>query len=298
MANKYQLEERIAKANEKLEKKNALIKKMTIRIEKNIKKIMTFGFSENEANNISKMEFFDLRHTYTNRNLNELTEIHNIVFTIQSAQESIRNAEKEIQKTELKLTDYTAQLDKILAIEKSRTIKPILDFLEVWKKRVKDYYLESFTAYVQAMNHAKSEYQKYNDWYYHEKGMNESEEIQKEKKQSVIDARKAVERFQFLERYIAYEVQDNSTLSVPVVNHQKLDQHLQIEAENKYDNIVNRAVEITGKILDATDLSIGSTGEFNGIIVGENGKAKIETIGAGGYNIQCFHFRTLIPKIN
>ena len=200
MANKYQLEERIAKANEKLEKKNALIKKMTIRIEKNIKKIMTFGFSENEANNISKMEFFDLRHTYTNRNLNELTEIHNIVFTIQSAQESIRNAEKEIQKTELKLTDYTAQLDKILAIEKSRTIKPILDFLEVWKKRVKDYYLESFTAYVQAMNHAKSEYQKYNDWYYHEKGMNESEEIQKEKKQSIIDARKADQRFQYMER--------------------------------------------------------------------------------------------------
>ena len=92
-------------------------------------------------------------------------------------------------------------------------------------------------------------------------------------------------------------MQDNRTLSVPVVNHQKLDQHLQIEAENKYDNIVNRAVEITGKILDATDLSIGSTGELNGIIVGENGKAKIETIGAGGYNIQCFHFRTLIHKI-
>lgn len=158
--------------------------------------------------------------------------------------------------------------------------------------------MESFTAYVQAMNHAKSEYQKYNDWYYHEKGMNESKEIQKEKKQSVIDARKAVERFQFLERYIAYEVQDNSPLSVPVLNHQKLDQHLQIEAENKYDNIVNRAVEITGKILDATDLSIGSTGELNGIIVGKNGKAKIETIGAGGYNIQCFHFRTLIHKIN
>ena len=38
-------------------------------------------------------------------------------------------------------------------------------------------------------------------------------------------------------------------------------------------------------------------GDINGIIVGTEGKAKIQTIGAGGYNIQCFHFRTLIHEI-
>ena len=50
-------------------------------------------------------------------------------------------------------------------------------------------------------------------------------------------------------------------------------------------------------ITDAAALYIGPEGDINGIIVGTEGKAKIQTIGAGGYNIQCFHFRTLIHEI-
>ena len=38
-------------------------------------------------------------------------------------------------------------------------------------------------------------------------------------------------------------------------------------------------------------------GEINGIAEGEKGRAKVETIGAGGYNIQCYHFRVLVNKI-
>ena len=33
---------------------------------------------------------------------------------------------------------------------------------------------------------------------------------------------------------------------------------------------------------------------LNGYIIGTKGCCSIKTIGAGGYNIQCFHFRTLI----
>lgn len=55
--------------------------------------------------------------------------------------------------------------------------------------------------------------------------------------------------------------------------------------------------ETVGTITDAAALYIGPEGDINGIIVGTEGKAKIQTIGAGGYNIQCFHFRTLIHEI-
>ena len=51
-----------------------------------------------------------------------------------------------------------------------------------------------------------------------------------------------------------------------------------------------------GTITDASALYIGPEGDINGYIVGTEGEAKIQTIGAGGYNIQCFHFRTLIHE--
>lgn len=37
--------------------------------------------------------------------------------------------------------------------------------------------------------------------------------------------------------------------------------------------------------------------KLNGYIKGNAGTAKLNTIGAGWYNIQRFHFRTLITKV-
>ena len=77
-----------------------------------------------------------------------------------------------------------------------------------------------------------------------------------------------------------------------------MNKDLDKEADAKYDDIVNRTIELVGKIIDASNLSIGMKGDLNGVIEGEKGKAKVETIGAGGYNIQCFHFRTLIHLLS
>ena len=47
---------------------------------------------------------------------------------------------------------------------------------------------------------------------------------------------------------------------------------------------------------DASYLSIKNV-NLNGYIIGKDGKATVETIGAAGYNIQIYHYRTLIkPK--
>jgi len=51
--------------------------------------------------------------------------------------------------------------------------------------------------------------------------------------------------------------------------------------------------QITG-----SELIIDSrSGDVNGLIWSDKGKAKVQTIGAGGYNIQCYHFRCLVHEV-
>ena len=76
----------------------------------------------------------------------------------------------------------------------------------------------------------------------------------------------------------------------------RLNKNLSEEANRKYDFIIDRTNRIVGQITDASNLSISDNGELNGIVIGTRGTAHVKTVGAGGYNIQCFHFRTYIKE--
>ncbi len=85
-----------------------------------------------------------------------------------------------------------------------------------------------------------------------------------------------------------------------------LEKEIEQEKNNKLIDLMNRVTKITGTITDAKGLYL-ENGDINGIIIGERGKAKVQTIGAGGYNEhiildsgrhgQCYHFRVLINEI-
>ena len=66
----------------------------------------------------------------------------------------------------------------------------------------------------------------------------------------------------------------------------------------KYDNIIAKVEKFCGNVTDASGLYMGHDGTINGIIVGDKGKAKVETIVAGGWNIQIAHYRVLVHKVN
>ena len=89
----------------------------------------------------------------------------------------------------------------------------------------------------------------------------------------------------------------NSTLYYIIKDYTNLDDMVAKEKKAKYELLVNRCKSVIGAIVDAKALRVSGNGELNGYIDGSNGRCKIETIGAGGYNIQCFHFRVLVRKI-
>lgn len=69
------------------------------------------------------------------------------------------------------------------------------------------------------------------------------------------------------------------------------------EAKILIIDLFNRIKKITGeKIYSWTELHYDN-GALNGIVEGENGKAKVESIFAGGYNIQRLHVRVLVHEI-
>ena len=72
----------------------------------------------------------------------------------------------------------------------------------------------------------------------------------------------------------------------------KIEEH---EADLWLLNLYNRVKAITGEVTDCSSLYWGGK-SLNGWVAGKNGNATVETIGAGGYNIQRFHLRVLVHK--
>ena len=66
---------------------------------------------------------------------------------------------------------------------------------------------------------------------------------------------------------------------------------------DRYFELVNKVTNIVGEIDDVSNLEIGMDGTLNGKVYGDKGGAKIETIVAGGYNIQVRHYRVLVHPI-
>lgn len=61
-------------------------------------------------------------------------------------------------------------------------------------------------------------------------------------------------------------------------------------------NLYNDVKAITGTVTDWKNIHFHGKA-LNGIVIGENGKARVEVIEAGGYNIQRLHLRKLVHEV-
>ena len=197
---------------------------------------------------------------------------------------------KDLENAKASLVNYQQQLATETEKANSRNISAIVEFLEQWKARVTSYYNDQFPKYLEARKAWRETASKNCDWHNHgawQMRKDNPEEYNRIEREYKAAKAKYNARWSFIFDYVDGNTFDDA----------KLAKHLQRDADAKYDFIIERTNAIVGTITDATDLHIGDKGDLNGYIKGTRGTAKVETIGAGGYNIQCFHFRTLIKEV-
>lgn len=206
---------------------------------------------------------------------------------------------KDIEEATASLIKYREELEKAIEKDNSRDVEVIKQFLETWKAKVMKRYSEAFNDYYDMRERIskaiadsnEEEYKKMREqlnnrlhgYYVEEPYINRCGK-QDHRRRKIANG-----EWEFICEYVISRKYDEALA--------KLTKDVNDEANRKYDFIIERVNNICGTMTDASDLRIGYNGELNGIIIGTKGKASVKTIGAGGYNIQQFHFRTLVHKI-
>lgn len=154
-----------------------------------------------------------------------------------------------------------------IEINENATIE---EFFKQWKKNAFQYYSKKMEEYFKLKNEGN--------------GMRDT-------KSAITHYRNVIEPFKLENRFLADYLIGWRDWEA------RLDKYLDKEVERKKKQLINRIEKKVGKITDADLLNIGIDGGLEGLIIGEKGKVFIETVYAGGYNIQRLHYRTLIKLI-
>jgi hypothetical protein len=202
--------------------------------------------------------------------------------------------EYELTKTEKELNYSIKQLDELqtdlqIAGEKanSRNVVAITQFLDAWLQRNIEFYTEEKKKYDIALQDYYQHDRDYCNWFNSQR----HNTIKEERTEIENNHKEYRKNFTLSWRHITQFDHGSKEWHVTMQN------DLKEEYNRKYDYIIEKTNEIVGTITDASYLSVDANGNLNGYIIGDRGKANVNTIGAGGYNIQCYHFRTLIHEI-
>ncbi len=232
--------------------------------------------------------------------------------------ESISNNIAKIEEIKASITKYQEQLNTELAREaflRNDVPQTIRDFFEMWKSNAYQYIQARYDSYqdfkvklAQELRAARIEAVQTLPEYERLRAM-KSPELLSDYELSGVYPIPPMDRFlkerHLDSRSIARRKQDAAgpyvtamlKLRTPEERAEWLEKELEAEKRERILELCDRVGKIVGKITDSTNLSL-QNGEICGIIIGEQGAASIQTIGAGGHTIQCFHYRTLVHEVD
>jgi hypothetical protein len=303
-----ELKEKVANAQEKVEKCKATIGKHEVQLAKKLAITAPHGITLENADDIVGDRFFGLPDA-----------VRNAVNDLRWKPEDIKGAQRKLRDAEEILANWQVKLGK--EKEKARFIKGnapqvIIDFLNAWKKLAQEWYIRRYNEYPKF--EAKIEKKAYDLTL---KTMKENREVYAryfDEKGKLHDYHKDLRNIfpsTLINTALKAEHLDYSSvtrakrdyagvvvLKMLEYRNEKerlawLDKTLEADKKAKMIDLIERVNAITGSIEDAKLLTIDVKGNLNGIVSGPKGKAKVDTIGAGGWNIQCWHYRTLVHAL-
>lgn len=255
--------------NNKIEKLNIKINK---NIEKEIKKEKTItkkkNFIEKKQQKIKELEKKDTKNTKENE-----IERYYLNCDIEHLNEDIERLKEEINKINEIIDKDKQQLLKLEEnnkMYKNIDLPALNDFLSNWKTKAIEFYLKESNEYEKHLN-------KENEELKNAKTLNERREVRSQYKNN---------NFSPISKLLVYK-----TLKEKI---DKLNELLDEEIIRKKEKLLKQVILTCGKIQKVQYLEVAADGSLNGIIQGENQTVKVETIYAGGYNIQCLHYRVLV----
>ena len=225
---------------------------------------------------------------------------------IKSTAATLKRAEKFIYKWDMILDkEYTAAREAAekKAEEEKAGLSIVDEFLARWRKQAREYYIELRKKYIverDAKHEVDAEGLRLipaNAWggrKYNEEQIEEIlakfptlDEWKQEKWVREVSYRKFNA---WKARYTKSEI----AIVESMYDEKFLDEILDREVEAKKKKLIATVEKKAGKIINARGLRIGVDGSINGLVEGEIKTVQVETIYAGGHNVQCLHYRTLV----
>lgn len=312
MADINNLKEKVAKAGEKVAKCKGTIERHQKQLDKKNQVVLKQGIVL-DLSSKQKVEDVQMEHRQTDLYW-EISEVKGKLEDIKSATHKLQDAEQILENWKSKL-NVEIEKERFLEGNAPQVIK---DFLEEWKEKAYKWHVKRYDDYIQLirtlkadakaikyeyikntqMDEVKAYQERWNEteeqaieWLLQHKRLNDLEKLLKEKELNYESINKRGINF------AGATVLNMATIRNEEERLSWLNKDLEAEKKAKMLDLIYRINAVVGTITDATGLRISNKGNLDGFILGEEGKAKVETIGAGGYAIQVFHYRTLVHKI-
>lgn len=209
--------------------------------------------------------------------------------------DDIKNNEKKLNELYEKLESYKEQFEVESKRQEVPHIPALEEFLAGWKENARDWYcgqVSAFHAFNAERDRIRAEIKaKYAPReFYHRK------EIAEEEKAAKVDHDSYKQQVKANYTADVLQMAQEGAPGQPRFD-QKLEEDLDDEVRRKRLDLYLRCTAAVGVITDAAGLRVGDNGSINGFVVGENGKASVETVWAGGYNIQRLHYRVMVKPV-